>query len=156
LQLTGAFSMAQSLLNVNLCLLLRKSHAYKLFVHFCVFSVNEDETLKTIQDVHSEHNYLLCPHSAVGWKSAEMFRAEHCSSGIFIFLNIYYAVAQSPQTILNLKVKNSPTVTAIPSKKAHKNAKPELYPTIFYMRQNRENLFCPPEINDIQDLHGFD
>ena len=57
-----------------------------LFVHICVFSVNEDETLKTIQDVHSEHNYLLCPHSAVGWKSAEMFRAEHRSSGIFIFL----------------------------------------------------------------------
>ena len=46
-----------------------------------LLSVDEDETLKTIQDVYSQHTYFLCPHSAVGWKSAALFHAEHRPTG---------------------------------------------------------------------------
>jgi threonine synthase len=34
------------------------------------FSVNDQETIDTIQDVYERHGYLLCPHSAVAWQVA--------------------------------------------------------------------------------------
>jgi threonine synthase len=42
---------------------------------FASFSVDEAQTLDTIRNVFSSSNYLLCPHSAVGFSAAQQFRA---------------------------------------------------------------------------------
>ncbi len=51
--------------------------------------VTDSETVKTIQKVYKDHDYLLCPHTAVGWKAAE--EKEHPNT-----VQIVYATA-SPQ-----------------------------------------------------------
>jgi threonine synthase len=38
---------------------------------FSAIAVDESHTLQTIQNVYVKHNYLLCPHSAVGYAAAE-------------------------------------------------------------------------------------
>ena len=42
---------------------------------FASFSVDEAQTLDTIRNVFASSNYLLCPHSAVGFSAAQQFRA---------------------------------------------------------------------------------
>ncbi|MGB0387027.1 MAG: threonine synthase [Ardenticatenaceae bacterium] len=41
------------------------------------YSVNDHQTIQTTQQVYNEHNYLLCPHTAVGWRVA----TEHSTPG---------------------------------------------------------------------------
>lgn len=41
--------------------------------HFASFSIDEIETLNTIRSVFTSHQYLLCPHSAVGYCAAQKF-----------------------------------------------------------------------------------
>lgn len=44
---------------------------------FSAVSVDETHTLATIQNVYARHNYLLCPHSAVGYAAAVEYRKTH-------------------------------------------------------------------------------
>ena len=37
------------------------------------YRVNEEQTIQTMKDVYEQHNYLLCPHSAVGWYVASHY-----------------------------------------------------------------------------------
>ena len=41
-----------------------------------VISVDDDETADTIKRVYSEYNYVLDPHTAVAWRSAELSRRD--------------------------------------------------------------------------------
>jgi threonine synthase len=43
---------------------------------FCACAVTEEEVAKTIADFHSEYAYVLDPHTAVGVKAAEKFKAK--------------------------------------------------------------------------------
>lgn len=43
-----------------------------------VYSVTNEETVQTIIDVYQRHNYLLCPHTAVGWFVA----SQHATPGL--------------------------------------------------------------------------
>lgn len=40
-----------------------------------VFRVTDQETTETILEVYNKYNYLLCPHTAVAWKAANL--SEH-------------------------------------------------------------------------------
>jgi threonine synthase len=44
---------------------------------FSAIAVSESETLKTISDVFAKHQYLLCPHSAVGYGAALEYLRHH-------------------------------------------------------------------------------
>ncbi len=44
---------------------------------FCADWVSVDESLETIQEVYNNHNYLLDPHTAVGYKVAERLRGSN-------------------------------------------------------------------------------
>ncbi len=41
--------------------------------HLQVSTVSDRETIDTIIRVYEKHNYLMCPHTAVGWKAAEAY-----------------------------------------------------------------------------------
>jgi threonine synthase len=43
--------------------------------HFSSFAVNETDTIGTIARCFSQHNYLLCPHSAVGFAAGLLYLA---------------------------------------------------------------------------------
>jgi threonine synthase len=43
---------------------------------FAAIRVDEKQTLNTIRGVFASHNYILCPHSAVGFCAAEQFRSQ--------------------------------------------------------------------------------
>lgn len=40
-------------------------------------SVSDETTLETIRRVFTEEGYLCCPHTAVGWQGAELYREKH-------------------------------------------------------------------------------
>ena len=42
--------------------------------HFEGLAVDDETTLETIRRVHSDYHYLCCPHTAVGWRAAEIYR----------------------------------------------------------------------------------
>jgi threonine synthase len=42
--------------------------------HFEGMTVDDETTLETIRRVHSDYHYLCCPHTAVGWRAAEIYR----------------------------------------------------------------------------------
>ena len=42
------------------------------------YSVTNEETVQTIIDVYQKHNYLICPHTAVGWFVA----SQHATPGL--------------------------------------------------------------------------
>jgi threonine synthase len=44
--------------------------------HFASFSIDETETLDTLHSVFASHQYLLCPHSAVGYCAAQKFASQ--------------------------------------------------------------------------------
>ena len=44
--------------------------------HFLSYAVDEAHTLETIAATYAEHQYLLCPHSAVGYNAALQFKKE--------------------------------------------------------------------------------
>jgi threonine synthase len=44
--------------------------------HFASFSIDETETLNTIRSVFASYQYLLCPHSAVGYCAAQKFASQ--------------------------------------------------------------------------------
>ena len=41
------------------------------------FSIDDEETLATIRRVDEDYGYLCCPHTAVGWRAAEMYKEIH-------------------------------------------------------------------------------
>ncbi len=45
--------------------------------HVEAWSVDDSETKKTIARVYRDFGYLCCPHTAVGWRAAEMYREEN-------------------------------------------------------------------------------
>lgn len=48
---------------------------------FSAFSINETQTLDTIRSVFTSDNYVLCPHSAVGYCAAQQFRSQPIFDG---------------------------------------------------------------------------
>lgn len=44
--------------------------------HFVAMSVDDDTTVKTMKQVLAEHDYLLDPHTAVGWHVADQLAAD--------------------------------------------------------------------------------
>ena len=50
------------------------AHNHDRFRHgLRAYRVNEEQTIQTIQQVYEQHNYLLCPHTAVGWHVASAY-----------------------------------------------------------------------------------
>ena len=45
--------------------------------HIEAFTVDDKTTLNTIARVEKEHAYLCCPHTAVGWRGAELYREKN-------------------------------------------------------------------------------
>ncbi len=45
--------------------------------HFEALSVNDKTTLNTIARVEKDYGYLCCPHTAVGWRAAELYREKN-------------------------------------------------------------------------------
>ena len=41
------------------------------------YTVCDETTAQTMDRVFQNHGYLCCPHTAVGWKAAELFREKH-------------------------------------------------------------------------------
>jgi len=52
--------------------------------HIRAWSIDDDTTLKTISKVYRDYGYLCCPHTAVGWKAAELFREQNPRSQVLI------------------------------------------------------------------------
>jgi threonine synthase len=40
------------------------------------YSVNDEETLQTVKDVHTRYGYVMCPHTAVGYAALERFAGD--------------------------------------------------------------------------------
>ncbi len=40
------------------------------------YSYSDDQTRETIREVYTNENYLLCPHTAIGYRAADEFRRE--------------------------------------------------------------------------------
>jgi len=45
--------------------------------HVQAWSVSDEDTIDTIARVEKDFNYLCCPHTAVGWKAAELYREKN-------------------------------------------------------------------------------
>lgn len=45
--------------------------------HIDAYAVDDKTTLSTISRVDKEHAYLCCPHTAVGWRGAELYREKN-------------------------------------------------------------------------------
>ena len=46
--------------------------------HLRAFSISDEETIATTQRVYDTYDYLLCPHTAVGWTVAERYGRPDC------------------------------------------------------------------------------
>ena len=45
--------------------------------HVKAWSVDDETTLEVIARVYRDHRYLCCPHTAVGWRAAELYRERY-------------------------------------------------------------------------------
>lgn len=45
--------------------------------HMEALSVDDETTLRVMADLQENHGYLCCPHTAVGWRVAELYRRRH-------------------------------------------------------------------------------
>jgi len=52
--------------------------------HIKAWSIDDSTTMKTISKVYQDYGYLCCPHTAVGWKAAELFREQNPHSRVLI------------------------------------------------------------------------
>ena len=52
--------------------------------HMSAESVNDETTLDTIRRVWKDFDYLCCPHTAVGWKAAEIYRRDSPETDVVI------------------------------------------------------------------------
>ena len=71
---------------------------------FFTFAVDETKTLDTIAHVYEKTGYLLCPHSAVGYRAAEEFeRSEHFSGEHVVTLATAHIGKFTETILMNLK-----------------------------------------------------
>ncbi|KGM43192.1 hypothetical protein JY97_08805 [Alkalispirochaeta odontotermitis] len=52
--------------------------------HIKAWSIDDETVLKTISKVYQNHGYLCCPHTAVGWKAAELFKEQYPNSQVLV------------------------------------------------------------------------
>ena len=50
------------------------------------YSYTDDETRETIRDTHQKHQYLMCPHTAIGYRAAMEHQGERNDSGSYVTL----------------------------------------------------------------------
>lgn len=51
------------------------------------YSFSDEETLEAIKQVHREHGYIMCPHTAIAWMALKNWMTEHTSddvAGVFL------------------------------------------------------------------------
>ncbi|MDP2414249.1 threonine synthase [Daejeonella sp.] len=51
------------------------------------YSFSDEETLEAIKQVHMEHGYIMCPHTAIAWLALKKWMTEHTSddvAGVFL------------------------------------------------------------------------
>jgi len=51
------------------------------------YSYSDGETLEAIQQVHTEHGYIMCPHTAIAWLALKSWMTQHPSddvAGVFL------------------------------------------------------------------------
>ena len=51
------------------------------------YSFSDEETLEAIKQVHREHGYIMCPHTAIAWLALKSWMTEHTSddvAGVFL------------------------------------------------------------------------
>jgi threonine synthase len=48
------------------------------------FSISDDETKAIIKKVYNEEKYILCPHTAVGYGAAKLYKEKHPDSNIMV------------------------------------------------------------------------
>ncbi len=41
------------------------------------YSFNDEETLEAIREVHREHGYIMCPHTAIAWLAMKQWMNDH-------------------------------------------------------------------------------
>jgi len=52
--------------------------------HIKAWSINDEITLETMSRVYKHYGYLCCPHTAVGWKAAELFKEQYPNSRVLV------------------------------------------------------------------------
>jgi threonine synthase len=57
-------------------------------IRSCVsgYSYTDSETRDTIMDTFRNENYLMCPHTAIGYRAAREYQKEKADSGPFVTL----------------------------------------------------------------------
>jgi threonine synthase len=95
--------------------LIRLKYMFKDHIHMQSkinsYSITDDETLHTISTVHKKYNYILDPHTSVGYTSIDKYNSQHIQ-------NVNYL---TPTILLS---------TAHPAKFPEVLKKAHLYPTI--------------------------
>ena len=52
--------------------------------HIKAWSIDDETVLETISKVYKDYGYLCCPHTAVGWKAAELFKGQYPNSRVLV------------------------------------------------------------------------
>lgn len=50
------------------------------------YSYTDDETRETLRDTHQKHQYLMCPHTAIGYRAAMEYQKEKGDTGSHVTL----------------------------------------------------------------------
>ena len=51
------------------------------------YSYTDEETLDAIKQVHADHGYIMCPHTAIGWLALKQWMNDHATeeaAGVFL------------------------------------------------------------------------
>ncbi|GAA4927494.1 threonine synthase [Mucilaginibacter defluvii] len=49
------------------------------------YSYNDEQTVEAIEKVYADHQYVVCPHTAIAWKALKEWQADHAQiTGVFL------------------------------------------------------------------------
>ncbi|MCD8742297.1 threonine synthase [Mucilaginibacter roseus] len=49
------------------------------------YSYNDEQTVEAIEKVYADHQYVVCPHTAIAWKALKEWQSEHAEvTGVFL------------------------------------------------------------------------
>jgi len=91
---TGEYTPQQTKRTISTAMDIGNPSNFERILHVCnhdleilkkdisISSTSDEETIQTIKDVYRNHNYLLDPHTAVGWSAAQKTKIPHVSDVI--------------------------------------------------------------------------
>ncbi len=78
------------------------------------YTINDDDTLKTVKEVYDRHHYLLDPHGAVGYLSLKKYLESHPSlKGIFLETAHPVKFPEAVEKVTGEKIEIPSSLTAI-------------------------------------------